>query len=171
MRVLSMDVMDYKKGLVGITNTKEIVIERVEDVLKGEDLNSCLEYMAKCEKGQCHYNSGMAYELEFVLKGWDIYFCEGVVDDAIDHCWNCLVNKTTFERHYVDFTLDKSRYATLFMEWSMPDITKLFCACKFAFIPFRSWFEYFDNKKAKALLLKYYPNLENIYKQNIAAVA
>lgn len=36
MRVLNMDVMDYKKGLVGITNTKEIVIERVEDVLKGK---------------------------------------------------------------------------------------------------------------------------------------
>lgn len=153
-----MTVKEYYTSKVGIKSTTPVKVEKIENVLGGEDLEKCLKFMRNvCTPHNCHCNAAMAW---VILKGWKVSFCEGLgTNFLIPHCWTCLTNKETGEKRYVDFTLNEECESILFMEWEQQDIINLFSACNYAFIPFDSW-EFNLTKKGQKIMLKYYPNLK-----------
>lgn len=142
-------------------NPKRVKIEKIEDVLSGNDLEKALQRRAHSEPKQCHYNSGMAVVL-LSFSEWEITFCEGYADCKhfpFAHCWNCLTNKETGEKRYVDFTLNKEGEAMLFNEWITGDILNLFDTAQYAFIPFDGWRAYAKKKRVMKILNKYMPKM------------
>ena len=142
---------------------KEVKIEKVEDVLTGENLAKAKRFMENIAIAKnCHYNTALFCDWTF--EGYEVTFCEGLAGDwLINHCWTCLTNKETGEKRYIDITLDEESDAYIFNEWSRKDIWDLFNTCKYAFIPHREMWQYLDkNNKTRKLYNKYYPNCPRV---------
>lgn len=151
---------DYKECVENLTGKKftKIELSSIYDVFSGEALKSAEKWFEHCERGQCHFNAGMAMRAFNPEDYYEITFCEGLATNLlIPHCWNKIKNLTTGEVFYVDFTLGATGVAYLIEEWD-EDILKLFDTTHQAFIPFKNgYFETRGNKKAERLFKWHYP--------------
>lgn len=138
-----------------INKFKEIKITDYRDILRGNDLETAKRVDAFSVRGSCHFNAGKVAQAQ-PFDDWDVSFCEGLYGKFdLPHCWNKLTNKKSGEEYYVDFTIGKGD-ALLLNEWDNKDIIKLFNVTRNAFVPFRDFLEWTENKRAKAILNKYY---------------